>query len=49
MVFFVGTIVNIWAYKVLVGMKRLGGGYKVLRRGLFELVTCPNYFGKNVD
>lgn len=48
-VFVGGMAVNVWSDMVLVGLKKEGRGYRVPRGGLFELVSCPNYFGEIVE
>ncbi|KAL9243447.1 hypothetical protein vseg_017333 [Gypsophila vaccaria] len=48
-VFVVGMIINISSDSVLLGLKRRGEGYKVPTGGLFEWVSCANYFGEIVE
>ncbi|OMO97433.1 hypothetical protein COLO4_14613 [Corchorus olitorius] len=50
MIFGLGMWVNVWADKVLVGLKKQSnGGYVVPKGGLFDLVSCPNYFGEILE
>ena len=46
-VFLGGIGVNILSDRVLMALKKEGKGYRVPRGGLFELVSCPNYFGED--
>ncbi|XP_057538268.1 steroid 5-alpha-reductase DET2 isoform X2 [Amaranthus tricolor] len=48
-VFGFGMVVNVKSDLVLVGLKAQGGGYKIPRGGLFELISCPNYLGEIIE
>ena len=46
-VFIAGYRINRWADHVLANLRAPGEtGYKVPRGGLYELISCPNYFGE---
>lgn len=48
--FVVGFIINRWADSVLRGLRRRGEkGYRIPRGGLFNRISCPNYFGEIIE
>ncbi|KAL4188452.1 hypothetical protein AMTRI_Chr08g160230 [Amborella trichopoda] len=49
LVFITGLVINIWADSKLIALKGEGGGYKIPRGGLFEVISCPNYFGEALE
>jgi protein-S-isoprenylcysteine O-methyltransferase Ste14 len=49
-VFAIGFIINRWADSVLRSLRRRGEtGYRIPRGGLYEWISCPNYFGEIVE
>lgn len=48
--FFTGFAINLWADSVLFGLRTPGeGGYRIPRGGLYERISCPNYFGEILE
>jgi 3-oxo-5-alpha-steroid 4-dehydrogenase 1 len=48
--FLAGYITNRWADSVLRGLRRPGETvYRIPRRGLYRLISCPNYLGEIVE
>ncbi len=48
--FVTGYRINHWADHVLANLRAPGEtGYKIPRGGLFELISCPNYFGELLE
>lgn len=49
-IFACGYGINRWADHVLINLRAPGEtGYKIPRGGLYETITCPNYFGEIVE
>lgn len=48
--FALGYRINRWADAVLANLRRPGeSGYKIPRGGLYEWISCPNYFGELLE
>lgn len=48
--FLLGAIINIYSDEILMRIKRnAGNGYKIPRGGLFNYISCPNYFGEMIE
>ncbi|KAH9605315.1 hypothetical protein KSS87_013606 [Heliosperma pusillum] len=49
LLFGVGMFINVTSDRVLVGLKLQGKGYQIPVGGVFEWVSCPNYFGEVLE
>lgn len=50
LVFVTGLVINRWADGVLRRLRRPGEeGYKIPQGGLYEEISCPNYFGETLQ
>lgn len=48
--FVAGYAINHWADHVLLHLRKPGEtGYKIPRGGLYEVISCPNYFGELIE
>ena len=48
--FIAGFIINRWADNTLRGLRKPGEtGYKIPYGGLYEYISCPNYFGEILE
>lgn len=48
--FFGGFAINRWADTTLANLRKPGEtGYKIPRGGLYQLISCPNYFGEVLE
>lgn len=48
--FVTGYRINRWADRVLATLRKPGEtGYKIPRGGLYEVISCPNYFGELLE
>lgn len=49
-VFFIGYGINLWSDAKLRALRKPGEtGYQIPRGGLYELISCPNYFGELLE
>lgn len=50
MVFLTGAAINLWADNRLLGLRKPPQvGYAIPRGGLFDRISCPNYFGEIIE
>jgi 3-oxo-5-alpha-steroid 4-dehydrogenase 1 len=48
--YIIGFIINRWADSVLLNLRKPGEtGYKIPYGGLYDYITCPNYFGEMIE
>jgi redox-sensitive bicupin YhaK (pirin superfamily) len=47
--FLVGMGINLWADTALIKLRATGDGYQIPRGGLYEWISCPNYFGEILE
>jgi protein-S-isoprenylcysteine O-methyltransferase Ste14 len=48
--FVAGMFINIWSDNILIHLRKNSkNGYQIPRNGLFEYISCPNYFGEIIE
>jgi 3-oxo-5-alpha-steroid 4-dehydrogenase 1 len=47
--FITGFIINQYHDRILINLRKTGGGYKIPHGGLFKYVSCPNFLGEIIE
>ena len=48
-VFIIGMSINISSDNKLISLRKNSGGYKIPKGGVFNFISCPNYFGEIIE
>lgn len=48
-IFFIGMIINIYSDEILLKLKRNSSQYVIPQGGLYQYLSCPNYFGEILE
>ncbi len=48
-IFIFGMVINISSDNTLISLRKYSKGYKIPNGGLFNFVSCPNYFGEIIE
>jgi 3-oxo-5-alpha-steroid 4-dehydrogenase 1 len=49
LVFFAGWSINTWSDRRLIALRKQNEGYVIPHGGLYEHISCPNYFGEIIE
>jgi hypothetical protein len=44
-----GFVINLYHDRILINLRKSGGGYKIPFGGLFRFVSCPNFLGEIIE